>query len=473
MNDKDNPYTHDPDKPFAWIRGHQVGGKSIMWARLSYRLSDIDFKANAKDGFGTDWPFRYKDLAPWYDYVETFAGISGQAEGLPQLPDGKFLPPMELNCVEKSMRERLQKSISDRVLTIGRCAVLTQPHNGRAPCHYCGPCHRGCSTGSYFSSLSATLPAAAATGNLTLRPNSVVHSVIYYDDKDKAVGVRVIDGETKEMIEFYGRMIFLCASTLGSTRILLNSKSKRFPNGLANSSGALGHYLMDHHYRVYAEGEFEGFGNQYYSGYRPNGFYIPRFRNINNQHPDFLRGYALQGAAFREGWDRGSITPGFGAEFKRQISKPGKWKVRTNAFGECLPNYDNYVELDPDVKDAWGLPVLKIHFQWGENEAAMRKDMRIASAETLEASGAKNIVIDEKPSIPGLCIHEMGTARMGHDPKTSVLNGYNQAHDVPNLFVTDGASMPSVACQNPSLTFMALTARACDYAVSEMKKMHI
>ena len=471
VNDKQNPYAHEADKPFSWIRGYHLGGRSLMWGRQCYRWSDLDFEANSRDGFGTDWPIRYQDLAPWYDYVETFVGISGQTERIPHLPDGKFLPPMEMNCAERAVKEHIDKNFSDRIMTIGRVAVLTREHNGRAECHYCGPCERGCSTGSYFCSLSATLPAAQATGKLTIRANSIVHSVIYDEKKDKAVGVRVIDAATNQAAEFYGRVIFLCASTLGSTQILLHSSTPRFSSGLANSSGALGHYLMDHTYQVGASGDIAGFEHEYYHGYRPNGIYVARFRNVKEQRQDYVRGFAYQGGALRTGWERGAGTPGLGAEFKHALREAGPWRMRFSAFGECLPRYENYVELERTKADKWGIPLLKIHCTWGENEKNMRGDMAGCAAEMLEAAGAKDVTIFNNADVPpGLCIHEMGTARMGRDPKTSVLNAYNQCHDVPNLFVTDGAAMASSACQNPSITYMALTARACDHAVKEMKR---
>ncbi len=473
VKDSEDPYTHDPDKPFAWIRGYQVGGRSLIWGRQCYRWSDMDFTANAREGIAVDWPIRYKDIAPWYDYVESIAGISGQAEGLPQVPDGKFLPPMEMNCAERLVKERIEKAFPGRIMTIGRTAILTAPLNGRAPCHYCGPCPRGCSTGSYFSSQSVTLPAAQATGNLTLRPNSIVHSVIYDEQKNRVTGVRVIDAETREEMEFYGNLVFLCASTLGTARILLNSATPRFPNGLANSSGALGHYLMDHHFRSGAFGYIEGLADKYYYGYRPNGIYIPRFRNIRDKHPEFLRGYGYQGGAQRIGWSRGNLMAGFGADFKRQLGEPGPWRMSLMGFGECLPRYENYVELDKNVVDAWGMPVLRIHCTWSENEIKMNRDMAVTAAEMLEAAGAKNVQMFQWEDPPGLGIHEMGTARMGRDPKTSVLNAYCQSHDIPNLFVTDGSVMTSSACQNPSITYMALTARACDYAVQELKRRNI
>jgi choline dehydrogenase-like flavoprotein len=475
VNDKENPYTHDEDKPFSWIRGYHLGGRSLMWARQSYRWGPLDFESNARDGHGVDWPIRYEDLAPWYDYVESFAGISGQAEGIPQLPDGKFLPPMEMNCVERVVKERIEKTFPGRRMTIGRAAVLTEHKGERLKCHYCGPCHRGCSTGSYFSSLSATLPAAVATGKLTIRTDSVVHSVIYDEKTDRATGVRVIDAVTREPVEYFARVVFLCASTLGSTHILLNSSTPRFPDGLANSSGALGHYLMDHTFRAGAFAIMPGYEDSYYQGNRPNGIYVPRFRNIDDQHPDFLRGYGMQGGAFRAGWERGLLRPGLGVELKQRLRQPGPWIMTFGAFGECLPRHDNYVELDPEKVDAWGIPALRMHCTFGDNEMALRKDMQETAAEMLEAAGGVEVRTydrnDDTP--PGLGIHEMGTARMGRDPRSSVLNGYNQAHDVPNLFVTDGASMTSSACQNPSLTYMALTARAANHAVEEMKRNNL
>ena len=471
VNDIENPYTHDEDKPFAWIRGRQVGGRSIMWARQSYRWSDLDFEANAKEGVGVDWPIRYADLAPWYDYIEEFVGISGAAEGLPHLPDGKFLPAMPLNCAEQFLRDGMARRYGrDRILTIGRTAVLTVNHNGRAACHYCGPCHRGCITRSYFSAVNATLPAAAETGRMTLRPNSVVAEILYDQSRDRARGVRVIDRESHEELEFTGRILFLCASTLESTRILLNSKTARFATGLGNSSGELGHNLMDHTMGGGARATVPGFEDRDTFGRRPNGIYIPRFRNVTTSHPDFLRGYAYQGGAGRPGWTRGTSMSGFGADFKHQLRTPGPWEVTFYGFGECLPRRDNFVGLDPLRVDAWGIPVLRIHCTWGENERAMLQDMAVNAAEMLQAAGARDVETFVEDNPPGLTIHEMGTARMGRDPRTSVLNAHNQLHDVQNVFVTDGAAMTSSACQNPSITYMALTARACDYALEQMRR---
>jgi len=471
IKDSEHPYTTDAGKPFRWIRGRQVGGRSITWGRQSYRWSDLDFEANLRDATATDWPIRYADLAPWYDYVEEFAGISGEALGLSQLPDSKFLPPMQLNCAERFVRSELAKHFGgERVLTIGRAAILTQDHLDRAGCHYCGPCERGCITRSYFSSLNATLPAAEKTGRMTLRPFSVVHSVIFDANTRRAAGVRVIDAQSKATVEFRARVVFLCASTLESTRILLNSATSEFPNGLANSSGELGHNLMDHVNAGGATALISGNEDRLEIGRRPNGTYMPRFRNVKSKHQDFLRGYGFQGGGHREGWNRGIIEPGFGADFKKALSRPGPWRFSFFGFGECLPNHKNYVELDKQKLDAWGIPTLKIHCAWGENELALRKDMAKTATEMLDAVGAKNIQPFVRDDPPGFAIHEMGTARMGREPQTSVLNAFNQAHDVKNLFIADGAAMVSSSCVNPSLTYMALAARACDYAVSQMKK---
>ncbi len=473
VNDRENPYTYPEDEPFMWIRGHQVGGRSLIWGRQCYRWSDLDFEANARDGFGVDWPIRYADIAPWYDYVERFVGISGQAEGIPQLPDGHFLPPMQMNCGERYFKEHMESAFPGRKMTVGRVANITQALNGRSACQYRNQCSRGCSYGAYFSTQSSTLPAAQATGNLTLLANSIVHSVLYDEENDRASGVRVIDAETREETEIYGRIIFLCASTLGSTRIMLNSTSNRFPNGIANSSGALGRYLMDHCFQAGASGQLPENENEYYYGRRPNGIYIARFRNLGDrdtEHPDFLRGYGYQGSASRSDWSRGISRPDFGSDLKEDLREPGPWSMWIGGWGECLPREENVVELDPEVTDAWDMPVLRIRCAWSDNEDKMREDMALSAAEMLDAVGASNIdpFINESP--PGLCIHEMGTARMGRDPNTSVLNAHNQAHDVENLFVTDGACMTSSACQNPSITYMALTARACDFAVNEINR---
>ena len=473
VNDRENPYRFDQDKPFHWIRGRHVGGRSIMWGRQVYRWSDLDFEANLRDGHGVDWPIRYKDIAPWYSYVERFIGVSGLAEGLPQLPDGEFLPPMAFRCPETAMRETMQaKWGRERVLTIGRCAILTRPHNGRAACHYCGPCEKGCITHSYFSSLGSTLPAARATGRMTLRPDSVVESVVYDPTTGRARGVRVIDANTAAVEEFEARVVFLCASALESSRILLNSTSARFPNGLANGSDQVGRNVMDHCFGAGARGEMPGMVDRSSYGARPNGIYIPRFRNVTDQHPKFVRGYGFQGGAGRPGWGRDG--PGFGAAYKDSlINDLGPWSMGIGGWGECLPRQDNVATLDPTLKDKWGIPALKIECTWSPNEAAILQDVQETAAEMLEAAGAKNISSYNDHLPPGLCIHEMGTARMGRDPKTSVLNGWNQAHEVPNLFVTDGACMASSANQNPSITYMALTARACDYAVGRLNRREL
>ncbi len=414
VDDRDNPYTFDEDEPFLWIRGRHVGGRSIMWARQTYRWSDLDFEANLKEGIGVDWPIRYADAAPWYDYVERFVGISGQREGLPQLPDGQFLPPMELNCAERVAREALAKKFAgERLLTIGRCAVLTAEHNGRAPCHYCGPCERGCITRSYFSSLNATLPVARGTGRLTLRPRSVVESVLYDDATNRASSVRVIDAETHEVFEVRARVVFLCASALESARILLNSRSTRFPDGLANSSGELGRNVMDYVMGGGAEGTIPGNEDRIPNGRRPNGLYVPRFRNVKSKERGFLRGFGYQGGGSRERWEQGLDTPGFGADFKHSLRSWGPWRLTFYGFGECLPNRHNRVTLDPEVRDRWGIPALRVQMKWGENEKALLANMAVSAAEMLEAAGAKDIDLIEERNPPGLCIHEMGTARMG------------------------------------------------------------
>jgi choline dehydrogenase-like flavoprotein len=471
VNDLENPYTEI--KPFDWIRGYHVGGRSIMWGKQTYRLSDLDFEANAKEGIGVDWPVRYKDLAPWYDYVESFIGVSGREEGLAHLPDGKFLPPMDLNCVEEEFRDKVAAKFG-RKITIGRVAHLTAalPHDpNRGICQSRNLCDRGCPYGAYFSSNSSTIPAAQKTGNMTLRPHSIVHSIIYDEKKGKAIGVKVLDAQTKEEIDYFAKIIFLNASTLGSTFILLNSISKRFENGLGNGSGQLGRNLMDHQYRVGAEADVEGFEDSYYVGRRPNGIYIARFRNVgNDKRTDYLRGFGYQGSASREGWMHGVKEMMFGADLKNALASPGAWKIGITGFGECLPYFDNKVTLNTEKKDAYGLPTLSIDAEWKENEKVMRKDIKESAAEMLEASGFKNVRMYDNQNNIGLGIHEMGTARMGKDPKTSVLNKWNQVHEAPNVFVTDGAAMTSSACQNPSLTYMALTARAASHAVEELKK---
>lgn len=469
VNDLENPYSTPPDKPFSWIRGRQVGGRSIMWGRQVYRWSDLDFEANAREGIAVDWPIRYADIAPWYDHVERFVGISGQAEGLPQLPDGQFLKPMALNCAEQLVKDAVARAWpGERLVTIGRCAVLTEAHNGRAACHYCGPCHRGCITRSYFSSVNATLPAARATGRLTLRPYSVVHSILWDRRRGRATGVRVVDGQTKRTIDFQGKIIFLCASTIESARILLNSEGN-----LANSSGQVGKNLMDHIMGGGASGRIDAPMDRDTIGNRPNGIYVPRFRNVGKNKSTFVRGYGFQGGGGRSDWGRGTDQTGFGAEFKKSLRKPGPWGFSFYGFGEMLPSESNFVEIDKAKVDAWGIPVAKIHCVYDDNAKAQVHDMSITGAEMLAEAGAHDIQPFTSNNPPGLVIHEMGTARMGKDPKTSVLNANNQCHDVPNLFITDGACMASTACQNPSITYMALTARAAAYAVDAMKRREL
>ncbi len=475
VNDLDNPYSYPADKPFSWIRGRQVGGRSIMWGRCVYRWSDLDFEANAKEGFGVDWPLRYKDMAPWWSYVEKFVGIQGRREGLAHLPDGEFMKPWPLNAAEQKGRDiLLTKFGGERLITNARLAVLTEDHLGRQKCHLCGTCHRGCVTLSYFSSINATLPAAKKTGNLTLRPFSVVHSVIYDPRTKKATGVRVVDGNTKEMFDVNAKVIFLCASALESTRILLNSATAEFPTGLGNSSGELGHNLMDHIMDGGATGTLPWAKDRKEVGRRPDAIYVPRFRNVKTKHPEFLRGYGFEGRAERPGWQRGSEMPGFGAAFKKSlIGDLGPWEMDFGGFGEMLPRHENYIEIDPNLVDAWGIPALRVHCAYSDNELKMQEDMVVTATEMLEAMGATNIRTYKENNPPGLVIHETGTARMGRDPKTSVLNSHNRMWDVSNVFMTDGACMTSTANQNPSITYMALTARAVDYAVGQMKKREL
>ena len=472
-NDEENPYTEV--KPFLWMRAHQMGGRSLLWGKQTYRWSEIDFEANAKDGYGVDWPIRYKDMASWYTYVEKFAGISGEALGLPQLPDSHFLPPMELNCVEKHVKSRIEKEFPERHLIIGRVAHLTEPLNGRGKCQYRNRCSRGCPYGAYFSSNAVTLPAANATGNLTIRPFSIVQSLIYDDKKGKATGVRIIDAETNEAIEFSAKIIFCNASTLSTTQILLNSKSSRFENGFGNDSGELGHNLMDHTYRIGAMGKVHGFDDKYYKGRRPNGIYIPRYWNIDAQSKSdkFLRGFGFQGGGGRAGAQAAANREEFGADFKDNMLKPGPWEFFITGFAECLPYHENKVTLDTNNLDKWGQPTLAIDCEYKENELALNKQIQEDAVEMLEKAGLKDIVGFDNKHEPGYGIHEMGTARMGRDPKTSVLNGFNQVHAAKNVFVTDGACMTSNSCVNPSLTYMAITARAANHAVAELNKQNI
>jgi choline dehydrogenase-like flavoprotein len=470
--DTDHPYLQE--KPFNWVRGYQVGGRSLLWGRQTYRWSDLDFEANLKDGTAVDWPIRYKDISPWYDYVEKFIGVSGKSEGLSQLPDGQFLPPMELNCIEHHLNDEIRKKYPDRLLTIARVANLTKVWDNRGPCQNRNLCSRGCPFGGYFSSNSSTIPAAMQTGNLTLRPYSIVTEILYDEHQQKAKGVRIIDTETKETFEYYAKIVFANASTLGTTSLLLNSKSSRFPNGLGNDSGELGHNLMDHHSSAGAGGVYEGYRDSYYKGRRPCGFLIPRYRNIKpNENLGFLRGYNLQGHGERSEWSDRMNEPGFGEDFKKQLTTPGSWTVWMAGWGECLPYHENKIVLDPDKKDKWGLPVIAIDFEFKQNENKMMDDIKETSAEMLTKAGFSNVNTFNYKHPGGSTVHEMGTARMGKDPKTSVLNGNNQIHAVKNIFVTDGSCMASSACQNPSLTYMALTARACDFAFKELSKGNI
>jgi len=476
VDDIKHPYNED--KPFDWIRGYHVGGRSLTWGRQSHRLTKFDFEGNAKEGVAVDWPIRYNDLAPWYDYVEDYIGVTGENLGLDQYPDGKLLKPMEMNCVEDVFKNSLSKKYSDRILTIGRSAHITEgtkPGLGRMTCQYRNRCRRGCPFGAYFSSNSSTLPAAEATGNMTLRPNSVVYEIMYDENNKRASGVKIIDAETKLTYEYKAKVVFVCASTVGSTSILLQSKSNRFSNGLGNDSGELGHNLMDHHFQVGARGKHDGFEDKYYTGRRPSGVYIPKFRNIggDTNQKDFLRGYGYQGGASRGDWMESVAEASYGKDLKQVILAPGDWTIGINGFGETLPHHDNKMYLNYDKKDKWGLPTTTFDAHIRENELSMRKDMKKQAIEMLEGAGFKNVRGYDKKYTLGLGIHEMGTARMGRDPKTSVLNKFNQIHSVKNVFVTDGSAMTSSGNVNPSLTYMALTARAVKHAVSELKKKNI
>jgi choline dehydrogenase-like flavoprotein len=471
-SDEDSPYTEV--KRFDWYRGYQVGGRSLMWGRCSFRWSDIDFEANAKDGIATDWPIRYADIAPWYSHVERFAGIAGSREGLPQLPDGEFQPAMPLNCAEEMVANRVKQHFDGKRRWIpSRTANLTQPLPGRSACQYRDACWLGCPFGAYFSTQSSTLPAAMKTGRLTLKPWAIVNEVLYDKDRKRATGVRVLDAISNQSTDYAAKVVFLCASTLNSTWLLLRSATDVWPGGLGSSSGELGHNLMDHHFRVGAEGRIPGMEDKYYYGRKPNSIYIPRYRNLDGEKRDYLRGFGYEGAAGREGWSRAVAELGVGGAFKDMLAEPGAWTVGGTAFGEMLPNHANVVTLDENRKDKWGLPVLKIDCATGENERRMRKDMANDMAEMLEAAGVKDVHTFDEPCFPGMGIHEMGTARMGTSPTNSVLNKHNQVWDAPNVFVTDGACMASTACQNPSLTYMALTARAADYAVRELNRRNL
>ncbi|HLT90080.1 MAG TPA: GMC family oxidoreductase [Woeseiaceae bacterium] len=468
-NDRLNPYVVDEEKPFHWVRGDILGGRSVLWGRQCYRWSDLDFEANRKDGHGIDWPIRYKDIAPWYSYVEKFAGVSGQAEGLPHLPDGEFLKPMVMNSVERHVKAAIETNFPGRTMTIGRVAVLTEPHNGRGACHYCGPCDRGCSVAAYFCSLTSTLPAAKATGLLTIRTDSVVERLDTDPRTGRIASVSVVDARTRERLRFSARVVFLCASTVGSTQILLNSRDERHPNGLANGSGVLGRYLMDHTFGTGVSGVIPGFLDRDTIGARPNGIYIPRFRNLDGQDPDapFLRGYGFQGGASRQNWSR--EVPGFGKALKEELARPGPWVMHLGGFGEILPYAGNRMLLDERKVDRFGIPQVRFEVEYKDNEKKMIDDIMERGKEMLKAAGATDIRAHPGPMIMGRGVHEMGTARMGDDPRESVLNRWNQAHEVPNLFVTDGSCMTSGSCVNPSITYMAITARAANHAAELLR----
>lgn len=472
---KDDERDYDEDQRFDWIRGEHVGGRSIMWGRHCYRWSDLDFEANMKDGVAIDWPVRYKDIAPWYTYAEKFVGVQGKKEGLAHLPDGEFLPPFDLNCVEDHFKQSVEAKWGVRRVTPGRTANLTKyipelHHGTRGKCQARNRCWRGCPFGGYFSSLSATIPVANDTGNLTLMADSIVHSVIYDDATQRAVGVRVIDAETKETREYFAKIIFLNASTIGSTAILMNSKSERFPDGLGNDSGELGHNIMDHHYGMGGSGIYTGHKDKYYKGRKPNGgFYIPRFRNINaeTKQDNYIRGFGYQGGASRNRNFNAPIGPGF----KDAVSRPGDdWRVGATCFGELLPYHDNKFYFHETDVDQYGIPKLVFDAGLKENERKLRIDGVECLEEMLLAAGCEDVSVYNQPTAPGAAIHEMGTARMGRDPRTSVLNKWNQVHAVPNVFVTDGSFMTSAGTQNPSITYMAFTARAVDYLDKEMKR---
>ena len=476
VNDLEHPYKEE--KPFNWIRGYHVGGRSLLWARHTYRLTDFDFNANLKEGIAIDWPIRYKDIAPWYDYVERYIGVSGKNENLPHFPNGIYLKPMELNCAEEVLQKKVNNSFDDRIVSNARIAHITEgtkPGLGRVSCQYRNRCRRGCPYGAYFSSNSSTLPAAELTGNMTLKPNSLVHEIIYDKNLRKATGVRVIDSNTKEVFDYKAKVIFLCASTVGSTSILMQSISERFPNGMGNDSGELGHNLMDHHFQVGADAIIEGIEEKYYIGRKPAGFYIPRFRNVggDSNQKNYTRGYGYQGDASRGGVSKNALELGYGSDFKRSITKPGEWSIGMQAFGEILPYHENKMYLDQDDKDSWGLPKVVFDAEIKENELNMRKDMMQQAIEMFEAAGAKEIVPYDKKYIFGNGIHEMGTARMGNNPKNSVLNKHNQIHAVKNVYVTDGSCMTSSGNANPSLTYMALTARAVKHAIQELNKKNL
>ena len=473
VKDKEHPYVQD--KPFDWIRGYQVGGKSLLWARQTQRWSKFDFEGPGRDGFAVDWPIRYDDIAPWYSHVERFAGIAGNHDGLETLPDGEFLPAWEMNAVEKDMSKRINAHYKDRHVVIGRCAHLTKPNEihkqqGRGQCQARSLCERGCPFGGYFSSNSSTIPWAEKTGNLTLRPDSVVHSIIYDEKKGKATGVRVIDAHTKEATEYYAKIIFVNAATMNTNLVLLNSTSSRFPNGLGNDSGVLGKYVAFHNYRGTLSASMDGYLDSYYYGRRPCAIMMPNFRNVYKQEMDFLRGYMTFYSVMRAGWGHSTDGPQIGNNYKEAISEPGPWVVYVQMQGETIPKETNHVSLSKDEKDAWGIPLLKTSVAYDDNDIKSMKDFTAQAEEMLTIAGCKDIRTHDTNQAPGLDIHEMGGVRMGRDPKTSMLNGWNQMHACPNVFVTDGSCMVSTSTQNPSLTFMAITARAANHALEELKK---
>ncbi|MFC3812666.1 GMC oxidoreductase [Lacihabitans lacunae] len=477
-NDQENPYQEI--QPFDWIRGNQIGGRSLLWGKHTYRWSDYDFEANAREGIAVDWPIRYKDIAPWYSYVEKFVGISGEKLGLSHLPDGEFQPPFPLNCLEKSFKESIQGKFKDRYVTTGRVAHLTEPTEeqlalGRGKCQTRNRCSRGCPYGAYFSANSATLPAANNTGNFVIRPNSVAAEILFDPKTQLATGVKVIDSETMEEHIFTAKIIFSCASAMATAQILLNSTSERFPNGMGNDSGELGHNIMDHHYHVGAMGDFDGLEEDYYKGRKPVGIFIPKYVNIDkaSQNKSFLRGYDYQGGSGRANWGRGTDAVGVGADFKESLYKPGPWNMSLMGFGEVLPYHENKMHLDKTKTDKWGIPQIVFDAGFKKNEIEMRKQIKADAVEMLEIAGFKNIQSFDHSGGMGVGVHEMGTARMGRDPKTSVLNGNNQLHSVKNVFVTDGACMTSSNCVNPSITYMALTARAANFAVEELNKKNL
>ncbi|HZX57420.1 MAG TPA: GMC family oxidoreductase [Mucilaginibacter sp.] len=471
-NDVDAPYTEI--KPFNWWRSYQLGGRSILWGRQSYRWSDHDFEANLKDGWAIDWPIRYKDIAPWYDHVEKFIGVNGSMEGLEQLPDGHFLPAMQMNCVEKDVADRIKKHYNgSRHMIIGRSANLTAPINGRTNCQFRNRCWEGCPFGAYFSTQSSTLPAAMKTGNLTVRPFSIVTKIIYDKNTQKATGVEVLDAETNQTYEYHAKIVFVNASALNSAWVLMNSATDVWPGGLGSSSGELGHNIMDHHYNLGASGVMEGYEDKYYFGRRPNGIYVVRFANLFGDKRDYLRGFGYQGGANRGGWSRSVAELSIGGKFKDEICEPGEWSVGIGGFGELLPYHENKISLDHNKKDKWGLSILAMDAEIKDNEKKMRIDIVTEAKAMLESAGVKNVKSWDRGHNVGDGIHEMGSARMGHDPKTSVLNMHNQVWDAKNVFCTDGAMMASSACQNPSLTYMAMTARAANFAVEELKKGNI